>query len=122
MEKLIDISGQSFYYSTLDQLIETCESKKNLSVIISGKGLEDFINRDKDLIGSCIDHLIVISDNLIPYLKTLQEKKMLIVAANNMEEAITFGIQSDRIAKEIICVPEDDSKEGVNSIIELIIQ
>ena len=64
MEKLIDTSGQSFYFTTIESLVNNSEGKKKCVVILAGEDLPIFYEKAFQLLGDCINQVIVIDENV----------------------------------------------------------
>ena len=120
MEELINIAGKQFYYSTMDQLIERCSQKEKCALIIDNDHIDELLNKAMDIIGTCVNQLIIVSGNVNTTLPHFIGKDVLIMAADNFEEAVRFAIYGDALSKEVICIPkEEDNIKG--KIVDIII-
>jgi hypothetical protein len=120
MEELINLSGQKFYYSNVEVLIQKCVQFDKCAVIIDEHNLVELLDKGMDLIGDKIDQIFIIGENLNNALIQLQDKEVLLISANNLRKAISYAMLNVEITKEIVCVPKEN-KTDVGKIIELII-
>ena len=60
MDKLINISGQQFYSSTIDQTIEQCTPNKKCAIIVDENCLAEFIACGKEIVRNSVNQIIVI--------------------------------------------------------------
>ena len=119
MKELINISGQQFYYSTIDQVIERCSDKEGCAIIIDESHLNDFLNKGDKIIGECVNQIIIISENVNTAITKLEGVAVLLIAANSFEEAVRVAILGEALSKEVICIPKED-ESTVGQIIEVI--
>jgi hypothetical protein len=120
MEELINIDGQQFYYSTIDQVVERCSKKEKCAIIIDESHLDDLLSKGMDIIGECVDQIIIISENVNLALEQLKDKDVLLLSAKNLKQAIQYAILSTELNNEVICIPKE-GKDETSEIIELIL-
>lgn len=120
MKKLINISGQQFYYSSIDQVIEQCSQKEKCAVIIDKIHLDEFLDKGNKVIGKYVDQIIIISENVDTALAQLEGVSVLLIAVMDFEEAVRIAIFGTALTKEVICIPKEDEKT-VGNIIDVII-
>ncbi|MBL4593561.1 MAG: hypothetical protein JKX68_07080 [Flavobacteriales bacterium] len=120
MKKLINISGQQFYYSTVDQVIERCSQKEKCAVIIDESHLDEFLAKGKNIIGECVDQIIIISESVDTALSQLEGVSVLLIAAGSFEEAVRVVILGTALTKEVVCIPKED-ESSVGQIIDIIV-
>jgi len=120
MKELINISGQQFYYSTIDQLIERSSLKKKCALIIDNSFFDEFVIKGIDTIGTCVNQIIIISGNTNTALIQLIGKDVLLMTADNFEEAVRFAIYGSTLSTEVICIPKEDETK-TSQIIDVIV-
>ncbi len=120
MKELINISGQQFYYSTVDQVIERCSQLERCAIIIDESHLDEFLTKGGNIIGECVDQIIIISENVDTALSQLKGVSVLLIAAGSFEEAVRVAILGTALSKEVICIPKEDEKT-VGDIIDVIV-
>ena len=121
MEILINTPGQTFYYSSLEELLHYCEEKDNCAVIISHTDVNDFIEKLNEKINSCISQLIVIADNVNDVIIKAKDKDLLIISAINIKDAVQIALNSSAICKDVICVSSTESSKNFADMVELVI-
>ena len=120
MEGLINIGGQQFYYSTIDQVVDKCSRLESCAIIVDEIHLDELLAKGEPIIGKCVNQIIIISQNVNKALKKLENKNLLLLAACNLKEAIRIGVLGEGMFKDIICIPKQEESE-LKSIVELII-
>jgi len=120
MKELINISGQQFYFSTIDQVIERCSQKEKCAIIIDESHLDEFIKKGGDVVGDTVDQLIIISENVDTAFTQLEGVDILLIAAVSFEEAVRVAIYGTTLSKEVICIPKEDERT-VGDIIDIIV-
>jgi hypothetical protein len=120
MKELINISGQQFYYSTINQVIERCSLKEKCAIIIDESHLDEFLTKRENIIEECVDQLIIISENVDTALTQLEGVSVLLIAVGSFEEAVRVAILGTALSKEVICIPKED-ENTVGEIIEVIV-
>lgn len=120
MKELINISGQQFYYSTIDQVIERCSQKEKCAIIIDESHLDEFLAKGENLIEEHVNQLIIISGNINTAFAQLQGVSVLLIAVGSFEEAVRVAILGTALSKEVICIPKEN-ENTVGEIIEVIV-
>lgn len=110
MKELINISGQQFYYSTVDQVIERCSLEGRCAIIIDESHLNDLLTKGGNIIGGCVDQIIIISENVNTVLSQLEGVSVLLIAVGSFEEAVRVAILGTSLSKEVICISKEDEK------------
>ncbi len=121
MEILINTPGQTFYYSTIQELLHHCEQKNNCAVILLKEDAKDFIEQVKDRFKTCISQLIVIGDNVNEIVEQTKNYNSLIISASNLQDAIQIALNSSSLCKDVICVSKIESSKSFTDMIELVI-
>ncbi len=109
MQELIKISGQQFYYSTIDKVIESCSQKENCAIIIDENYLDEFLKNGDNVIGSSINQIIIISESVNTVLSRLEGVSVFLLAAVSLEDAVKLAILGEALSKEVVCVPKEDA-------------
>lgn len=120
MKELINISGQQFYSSSVDQVIERCSDKENCAIIIDESHLDEFLSKGENIIGKCVNQIIIISENVNAALSKLEGVVVLLIAVNSFEEAVRVTILGEKLSKEVICILKEDENK-IGEIIDLIV-
>tara|TARA_R110001592_G_scaffold146107_2_gene370084 strand:- start:1850 stop:2218 length:369 start_codon:yes stop_codon:yes gene_type:complete len=121
MEVLINTPGQTFYSSSIDELLNYCEEKDNCAVIIFHADVNDFIEKLNDKINSCVSQLIVIADNVDDVIAKASDKDLLIISAINIKDAIQIALNSSAMCKDVICVSNIESSKNFTDMVEMVI-
>jgi hypothetical protein len=121
MEILINTPGQTFYYSSIEELLTYCDEKDNCAVIIFQADVNDFIEKLNDKINSCITQLIVIADNVDDVIAQASDKNLLVISAINIKDAIQIALNSSAMCKEVICVSSIESSKSFTDMVEMVI-
>ncbi len=108
MQELIKISDQQFYYSTIDQVIESCSQKENCAIIIDEYYLDEFLKNGGDVIGSNINQIIIISECVRNLLSNLKGVSVLLLSAVSLEDALKLAVLAEALSKDVVCVPKED--------------
>tara|TARA_B100000809_G_scaffold60199_1_gene56735 strand:- start:6856 stop:7224 length:369 start_codon:yes stop_codon:yes gene_type:complete len=116
MLNLLDISGQKFYYSTIEEVIESCSQNENCAIIIDENYLEEFLVNGNDIIGPNINQIIIISDSVNTVLSKLEGVSVLLLAAVSLKDAVRLAILGEALSSVVVCVPKED-KESVIKIL-----
>ncbi|MFB0924650.1 MAG: hypothetical protein QMB65_05120 [Vicingaceae bacterium] len=116
MLDLLDISGQKFYYSTIEEVIESCSQKENCAIIIDENYLEEFLANGNDIIGPNINQIIIISDSVNTVLSKLEGVSVLLLAAVSLKDAVRLAIFGLALSGVVVCVPKED-KDSVLKIL-----
>jgi hypothetical protein len=116
MHKLTNISVQQFYYSTIDQLIERCSQQEKCALIIDNNQFDDLVNKGMNIIGDSVNQIIIISGNMNTSLPQLIGKDVLLMAADNFEQAARFAIYGEALSTNVICCVNQD-ENAVNAIL-----
>ena len=117
MQELINISGQKFYYSTIDQVIESCSQKENCAIIIDENYLDQFLKNGDDVIGSNINQIIIISESVNTVLSRLEGVSVFLLAAVSLKDAVKLAVLGEALSKDVVCI----SKEDKNTVIEVLV-
>lgn len=120
MKELINITGQKFYYTSINQLIERCPQQEECALIIDSNQFDEFISKGMNTIGACVNQLIIISGNMNTSLSQLIGKDLLLMAADNFEEAAKFAIFGEALSKNVMCAVGHDEK-SLKTILEGIV-
>jgi hypothetical protein len=112
MKELNNISGQRFYYSTIEQLKERCSQKEKCTIIIDEEHLKELLIPGMDIIGKCVDQIIIISENVDTALAQLKDENLLLLSADNFESAVRFAILGSGFLHDVICILEEDEKSA----------
>jgi hypothetical protein len=117
MKELINISGQQFYYSTIDQVIEGCSGNKKCALIIDEQHWEELMSKGQNTIGECINQIIIISDNVNNAVKDLEGVGVMVIAAGSLNEAVRIAIFGAALSQEVYCIPNEceDNLGGIVS-------
>lgn len=121
MEVLINTPGQTFYYSSIEELLSYCEEKDNCAVIIFHADVNDFIEKLNDKINSCVSQLIVIADNVNDVIAKARDKNLLVISAVNMKDAIQIALNSSAMCKDVICVSSTESSKSFTDMVEQVV-
>ena len=121
MEVLINTPGQTFYYSSIEELLNYCEEKDNCAVIIFHVDVNDFIEKLNDKINSCISQLIVIADNVNDVIAKASDKNLLVISAVNIKDAIQIALNSSAMCKNVICVSSTESSKSFTDMVEQVV-
>ena len=119
MVALHNIEGQQFYYSTIIQVVEKCSQKEKCALIVDEIYLNELLTKGINIIGKCVNQIIIIGDNINSVQQQLSDKNILLIAADTSVQAIQYAILSAELNEEIICIPKEDEKT-TSEIIELI--
>ena len=111
MKELINISGQQFYYSIIDQVIERCSQKENCAIIIDENCLDEFMDNAKELVGISVNQLIINSKNLNKALVQLEGANVLLTSVGSLEEAVKISICGIELSKHVVCISEKSESE-----------
>jgi hypothetical protein len=121
MEILINTPGQTFYYSSIEELLNYCEEKDNCAVIIFHTDVNDFIEKLNDKINPCVSQLIVIADNVNDVIAKTIDKNLLVISAVNIKDAIQIALNSSAMCKDVICVSSIESSKSFTDMVEMVI-
>jgi len=121
MEILINTPGQTFYYSSIEELIHHCEKKNNCAVILYHDDAQEFIDKVKDKFDCCISQLIIIGENIDDVIDSAKDYNTLIIMANNTQDAIQVALNSSSMCKDVICVSKSESSKSFTDMVELVI-
>ena len=116
MQELINISGQQFYYSTIDKVIESCSQKENCAIIIDENYLDEFLKNGNDVIGSNINQIIIISESVNTVLSRLEGVSVFLLAAVSLKDAVKLAVLGEALSKVVVCVP----KESANAVTDIL--
>lgn len=119
MNELINIEGQQFYYSTIEQVIDRCAKKEACTIIIDKIHLNELLTKGVSIIGECVNQIIIISENVNDAFSKLEGVKVLLIAAENFEEAARLAILLAALSNSVVCIPKEDEKT-VGNIIDII--
>lgn len=119
MKELINISGQQFYYSTLEELKGRWSQKEKCAIIIDEIYLNEFLSNGGNIIGES-GQIIIISESVNAALSKLEGINVLLIAAGSFEEAVRIAILGSALIKKVICILKDD-EDKVGEIIDVII-
>ena len=120
MKELINIAEQKFYYTSIDHLIEQCSQYEECALIIDNNQFDDLLSKGEEIIGACVNQLIIISGNMNTSITQLIGKDVLLMAADNFEQAVKFTIFGEALSKNIMCVVDQD-ENSLKSILGVII-
>jgi len=121
MEILINTPGQTFYYSSIEELLTYCEDKHNCAVIVYQSDVNDFIDKIKNTLKNCINQIIVIAENIDDVVEQIKECDALVISAIDIKDAIQIALNSSSMCKEVICVSQSESSKSFTDTIELVI-
>ncbi len=116
---MINIGAQQFYYSTIDQVIERCSQENNCAIIIDESHLGEFLTKGVNVVGKCVNQMIIISENLNTVLSQMGGVSVLLIAVGSFEEAVRIALLGEALIKEVICIPKED-ENTVREIIDVI--
>ena len=116
MKEWVNISGQKFYYSTIEQLKDRCAQKEKCAIIIDDNHLEEFLTSGDSIIGRCVDQIIIISENVDTALIQLKDENLLLLSASSFEEAVRFAILGEKFFHDVICIPKEDENSAIKII------
>ena len=91
-------------------MIERCSQKEKCAIIIDESHLDEFLTKGVNIIGECVNQIIIISENVNTALIRLGEVSVLLVAAGSFEEAVRIAILGASLNKEIVCILKEDEK------------
>ena len=121
MEKLIDTPGQSFYFSSIENLVNNSDSKKKCAVILTGEDLPIFYENAFHLIGECINQIIVIDENVNSlYQKIKDLSNVFIISASSIKDATRIALNSASLSKNVIYITSISSKHNISDLLNLI--
>ena len=121
MEKLIDTSGQSFYFTTIESLVNNSEGKKKCVVILAGEDLPIFYEKAFQLLGDCINQVIVIDENVNNlYQKIKDLSNVLIISASCIKDATRIALNSASLSKNVIYISSETSKHNIADLLNII--
>jgi hypothetical protein len=121
MEKLIDTPGQSFYYTTIESFVNNTEGKKKCAVILAGEDLPIFYEKAFQLLGDCINQVIVIDENVNNLYQKIKElSNVLIISASCIKDATRIALNSASLSKNVIYISSDTSKHSIADLLNLI--
>jgi len=115
MKELINISGQQFYYSTIDQVIGRWSQKEKCAIIIDEYHLDQFLISGGNIIEES-SQIIIISANVSNAINQLQGMNVLLVAAGSFKEAVKIAMLGVELAKKVICIPKENEETVVDII------
>lgn len=118
MEELINIDGQQFYCSDIEQVVDKSSLIKDCAIIVDEQHLQEFLKKGERFIGKYINQIIIISDSVNVALGQLQNKNVLLISSLDLGHAIHCAILSEGLNKNIICIPKEGKRE-VEKILEL---
>lgn len=121
MEVLINTPGQTFYYSSIEELLNYCEEKDNCAVIIFHADVNDFIEKLNDKINPCVSQLIVIAENVDDVVAKASDKNLLVISAVNTKDAIQIALNSSAMCKDVICVSSTESSKSFTDMVEQVV-
>ncbi len=107
MNELINISGQQFYYSSLNELTGRWSQKEKCAIIIHESYLDDFLTNHRNIIGES-GQIIIISENVNKALSQLEGVNVLLIAVESFEEAVRIAVLGSALIKKVICLPSED--------------
>ena len=116
MEKLIKIAGQQFYYSSIKDIVDQGVQNQKCAIILNGADL-DVLLESPPVFKNGVNQLIIIEKNLNSSITKLQGEDILLLAADNFDEAIRLAILSVELNNNIICSLEG-SKDKVEEVME----
>jgi len=119
MKALINISGQQFYSSTIDQAIEQCFDKENCAIIVDENCLAELMVKGEEAVRESVNQIIVVSENLNTVYPLFEEENMLLISAVGVEEAIKFFVFSAELSSDVVYVSEKKEAE-LQHVVELI--
>ncbi|MDG1476684.1 MAG: hypothetical protein P8Q14_06035 [Vicingaceae bacterium] len=108
---LIDISGQQFYSTTIDQLAEECSQKERCALIIDEKELTEFTSKSKTVVGKSVNQIIVISESLNAIHTLFEGEKVLLISVLNYEEAVKIAVSGVELSQQVICIADKEGSE-----------
>ena len=109
MKELVKISGQQFYYSTIDKVIESCSQKESCAIILDENYLDEFLENGGDIIGSSINQIIIISESVNAVLSHLEGVSVFLLAAVSLEDAVKLAVLGEALSNEVVCVSKEDA-------------
>jgi hypothetical protein len=119
MNELVNIPGQQFYSSTIDQAIGKCSQKEQCAIIVDENCLAELIARGKEVVRKSVNQIIVVSGNLNAVYPLFEGEKVLLISAVSVEEAIKFSVFSAELSSDVIYV--SDKKEAeLQHVVELL--
>lgn len=121
MDILINTPGQTFYYSSIEELLTYCEDKHNCAIIVYHSDVNELIDKVKNKLESCINQIIVIADNVDDVVAKIKECDALVISAIDIKDAIQIALNSSGMCEEVICVSQSESSKSFTDTIELVI-
>jgi len=119
MDKLINISGQQFYSSTIDQTIEQCTPNKKCAIIVDENCLAEFIACGKEIVRNSVNQIIVVSENLNAVYPLFEGENVLLISAVSIEEAIKVAVFSTELSNDVVYVSNKEAAE-LQYVVELL--
>ena len=107
MKELVNISGQQFYYSTINQVIGRWSQKEKCAIIIDESYLDEFLTESGNLIRE-LNQIIIISKHVNTAIKSLQGVNVLLIAVDNFNEGVKIALLGNNLSNKVICVPKED--------------
>lgn len=121
MEKLIDTPGQSFYYTTIENLVNNTEGKKKCAIILAGEDLPIFHEKAFQLIGDVINQIIIIDINVNSLYQKIKElSNVFIISASCIKDATRIALNSSSLSKNVIYISSDTSKHSIADLLNII--
>jgi len=111
MKGLINILGQHYYYSTINELIKQDSLKEVSAIIIEELYLEEFLLKGKKILQKDVDQIIIISENVDTAISNIEAIGILLISAESFENALKIASLSSDSCKEIICIVKEDENK-----------
>jgi hypothetical protein len=108
MKELNNISGQKFYFATIEQLKDRCSQKEKCAIIIDEDHLKELLTFGLSVIGECVDQIIIISENVDTALVQLKDEDLLLLSIDSFEDAVRLAILGSIFFHDVICILKED--------------
>ncbi|MGB0882146.1 MAG: hypothetical protein ACPGSO_04275 [Vicingaceae bacterium] len=116
MQKLVKILDQQFYYSVIENIHTLCSQKEISTIIIDDIYFDELLEKSKNSIGSNINQIIIISENINQIISKLVGLDVLLLAAQDLEEAINLAVLGEPLSNSVACFVKE-SEEVVSAIL-----
>lgn len=121
MEKLIDTPGQTFYYSTIESLINNIGDMNKCAVILADEDLPIFFDKAAHLIGNSINQIIVIGHHVDHVYQKIQGlTNVFIIAAVHIKDATQIALNSSSLSKNVMYISSISSNHNISDLLSLI--
>ena len=120
MQELINISGQQFYYSKVEEGFDSCSQKENCAIIIDENSLETLVKNGDNIIRSNVNQLIIISKSVNAVLSEMEGVSVLLLAAVSLKDAVKLAVLGSALSQNVVvCVQGEDARVVVEVLTEM---